>query len=127
MIAIAASAARHSFVAVVVAAAPASAAVVDEPSIAVGDDDFGGSALAHLPALVIAFAAAWAYSCRLSAARSAAVSCFGRPVVASFQPYFVAVAVVACGDIIVAFASSLPAVDAVATEQRSFADSVAET
>ena len=121
-IVISASAEKHFFV-VVVAVAPASA-VGAEPLVVAVADDVGDFELAHLLALVTAFAAALAYSCRPSFEQIVAAS-YPDYLAASFQPYLVAGPAVAASEIS-ASASSF-AVGGVAVDQRSFAGSVAET
>ena len=118
------------FVVGVVAVLTFDAAGVEQPSFADGDaadSAYSSFVLVRLLVLVIAFAAAcWAYSCQLSFVQSAVASYSGCLVAASFQPYFVAAGVAASGEII-AFASSLPAVAAVAIERMPSAGSAAET
>lgn len=115
---------------VVVVAAPTFAVVGVAPAFAVGvaDSAYLDFVLARLPVLASAFAAAcWAYSCWLSFARNAVVTCSGCLVAASFQPCFAAVGVAETGERAV-FAASLLVAAVVAIEQTTFGlGSVAET
>lgn len=110
-IVISASAEKHFFVAVAV---PASAVGAEpEPLVAVVADDVEDFVHLLALALVVAFAAAWAYSCRPSFEQIVAASYPGCPA-ASFQPYFAVAPAVAASEITGASASSLLAVDVVA-------------